>query len=100
MVDDGRWEVASAKPTVDRVLELPRMEDDSHKALAEGQEDERVSRRTTTATGEMGGRAGRGGGEPPLSADLPIRSMGGRASQVGGGLSARAARMLDDGHEA
>jgi hypothetical protein len=48
----------------------------------------------------MGGHAGRGGGESPLSADLPIWSMGGRAGQVGGGPSARAARMLDDGHEA
>ena len=35
MVDDGLWEVASAKLAMDRAPELPRMEDDSHEARAE-----------------------------------------------------------------
>jgi len=35
-------------------------------------EDERAGRRRTTTVGEMGGRAGRGEGEPLAAADLPI----------------------------
>jgi hypothetical protein len=48
MVDDGRWEVASAKPATD-----------GHK------EDERADRRATTVVAEMGGHIGRGRGGPP-----------------------------------
>jgi hypothetical protein len=35
MVDDGRWEVTSAKPASDPAPELPRMEVDGHEARAE-----------------------------------------------------------------
>jgi hypothetical protein len=35
MVDEGQWEVVSAKSPVDRVPELPRMEDDGHEARVE-----------------------------------------------------------------
>jgi hypothetical protein len=38
MVDDGQWEVASAKPVANRAPELPRMEDDGHESG--GKEDE------------------------------------------------------------
>jgi hypothetical protein len=47
----------------------------------------------------MGGRAGWGEGGPPAAADLPIRSMGGHASQAGGRPGARVAKMEDNGHE-
>ena len=35
MEDNGRWEVASAKPMADRAPEPPRMEDDGNKTWAE-----------------------------------------------------------------
>jgi hypothetical protein len=35
MVDDGRWEVVSAKPAANRASKLPRMEDNGHEVWAE-----------------------------------------------------------------
>ena len=49
------------------------------RSAGRGKEDERAGRKTTTATGEMGGHAGQGKGGPAVATDLPIRPMGGRA---------------------
>jgi hypothetical protein len=65
-----------------------------------GKEDERAGRRTTTATREMGGHAGRGGGGSPVALDLlsgrwevtPARTVVDPAPEL--------SRMEDDGHEA
>jgi hypothetical protein len=45
-----------------------------------------------TATGEMGGRTGRGKGGLQPAVDLPIQSMGGRVDQTGGRLGGGATK--------
>ena len=46
------------------------------RSAGRGKEDERAGRKTTTATGEMGGHASRGEGGPAAAVDLPIQPMG------------------------
>jgi hypothetical protein len=42
MVDNGQWEVASAKPIADRAPELPRMKDNSLEVRAEARKTSAV----------------------------------------------------------
>jgi hypothetical protein len=59
MVDDSRREVASAKLVVDPASELPRMEDNGHKSVSGGKENEQGCRGWRTTATKCGRRQGR-----------------------------------------